>query len=124
MHCPKCRIVMDKVEVDGVEVDRCQICKGLWFDTGEADALRDAKAAKVIDTGNAWEGSQLDFIDRYRCPRCGGVMSRSADTKQKHIHFETCADCQGSFFDAGEFRQLSKRSLTSLVRRLVTRNRG
>lgn len=123
MHCPKCRVVMDKVEVDDIEVDRCQICKGLWFDAGEIESLKNRKAATKVDTGNPWEGKQLDFINKYQCPRCGARMSRSTDSKQTHIHYETCSDCNGSFFDAGEFLDLSSRTIADLMKRLVSRKR-
>ena len=123
MLCPKCRVKMDRVEVDDLEVDRCQICKGLWFDAGEAEALRDKKAAARIDTGDAWEGKQLDFIRNYGCPRCGGRMVKSTDKRQKHIHYETCVDCEGSFFDAGEFFDLTSRSMSDFLKRLISRNR-
>lgn len=122
MLCPKCRTAMDRVEVKGIEVDRCEFCKGLWFDAGEADALQNRKSAARIDTGNAWEGKQQDFINRYRCPRCGGKMSRKTDSKQKHINYETCEDCKGSFFDAGEFLDLSHRSFSDFVKRLVKKD--
>ncbi|MBT8061725.1 MAG: zf-TFIIB domain-containing protein [Xanthomonadales bacterium] len=114
---------MDKRTVEDIEVDRCQICKGLWFDAGEAEALRNRSAAGRIDTGDAWEGKQLDFIRNYNCPRCGGRMINSADTRQKHIHFETCENCEGSFFDAGEFLDLSSRSISDLLKKFISRNR-
>lgn len=123
MLCPKCRIKMDKVDVQDVEVDRCQICKGIWFDEGESEKLRSPKAAAKLDTGDPWEGKQLDFINRYQCPRCGGKMTRAVDSKQQHIQFETCNDCHGSFFDAGEFKDLSSRSISDLFKRVMKRGR-
>lgn len=124
MLCPKCRVKMDKLTVEDVEVDRCQICKGLWFDAGEAQALRNKKAAGKIDTGNAWEGKQLDFIRNYACPNCGGRMVKSVDQRQKHIHYESCSECEGSFFDAGEFLDLSSRSMSDFLKGLMSRKRG
>ena len=53
MRCPKCRADMEQVEYEGTEIDRCNICKGMWFDAGEIEALRDKKAAAAIDTGDA-----------------------------------------------------------------------
>ncbi|MDX1461129.1 MAG: zf-TFIIB domain-containing protein [Xanthomonadales bacterium] len=122
MLCPKCRTQMEKIDVDGIEVDRCEICEGLWFDAGEAQALRNRKAAGKIDIGDAWEGRQLDFIDRYACPRCGGKMRPATDKGQRHIHYEACAECGGKFFDAGEFRDLSSRSVSDFVKRLIGRS--
>ena len=32
MLCPKCVHEMETVSVDGIEVDRCTQCYGIWFD--------------------------------------------------------------------------------------------
>jgi Zn-finger nucleic acid-binding protein len=71
---------MEAIEYEGVEVDRCKDCQGIWFDAGESDS--------------------------YRCPRCDGGMLRRVDLKQPHIHYEECTSCRGSYFDAGEFADL------------------
>lgn len=120
MRCPKCRSDMDTVTYEGVEVDRCERCSGVWFDVGEMEALKNVQAAKAIDTGSAKQGRQFNAVDVYRCPRCGGEMCKVTDPGQTHIWFETCKDCEGSFFDAGEFRDLSRVTLTDFFRDLVT----
>ena len=42
---------------------------------------------------------------------------------KRHIWFETCGDCHGSFFDAGEFRDLSELTVSDFFKRLVTPTR-
>ncbi len=39
MKCPKCGADLVKQDNDGIEVDRCPECHGVWFDAGEAEAL-------------------------------------------------------------------------------------
>jgi len=124
MRCPKCYYTMQQVDYEGIEVDRCSSCGGIWFDAGEAEVLRHSKAAAVIDTGSAAEGKAFNMIDQYRCPRCGGAMERRVDSRQKHIWYEACADCAGSFFDAGEFRDLAQLTISDLFRSWVTPERG
>ena len=119
MHCPKCANKMETLEYDGVEVDRCRNCKGIWFDVGERDALRDWNAAAAIDTGDPVKGRETNEIDRYRCPRCDGGMMRMSDPQQSHIWYEECTSCRGSFFDAGEFADLNQDAATEIVVRLV-----
>jgi PAT family beta-lactamase induction signal transducer AmpG len=123
MRCPKCRADMALIDHEGVEVDRCTICNGLWFDSGELESLLNKEAASAIDTGDAGEGKQYNEIDDYDCPRCGGEMVRKVDPRQRHIWYETCSDCEGSFFDAGEFRDLSQLTISDFFKRLVTRDR-
>lgn len=124
MRCPKCRADMEVVTIDGVEVDRCLLCHGLWFDAGEEEVLANKEAAVALDTGSAREGRHYNFIDHYRCPRCGGEMARASDPQQTHIWYERCTDCAGSFFDAGEFRDLAQHTISDYFRRLVTPQRG
>ena len=123
MRCPKCRSDMTPVAYEGVEVDRCGSCQGLWFDAGEAEALAGKQAAIAIDVGDARTGKMLNAVDDYRCPRCGGNMARRTDPQQRHIWYESCTSCDGSFFDAGEFRDLAQLTISDFLKRLVTPER-
>jgi len=106
MICPKCQNDMNAIEYEGVEVDRCSDCQGIWFDAGESDWLRHEDAAAAIDTGDPSTGREKNEIKTYRCPRCDGGMMRRVDLQQTQIHYEECTSCRGSFFDAGEFADL------------------
>ncbi|WP_405242634.1 MFS transporter [Lentisalinibacter salinarum] len=118
MRCPKCRADMEVLDVDGTEIDRCFRCRGLWFDAGEAErVLRKKRAAAAIDIGEAAVGRAQNRVDRYHCPRCGGGMVRMVDPRQPHIWYEKCGSCLGTFFDAGEFSDLSEFSIADLFRR-------
>lgn len=111
---------MEAVEYEGVEVDRCKNCKGIWFDVGENDLLRDRGAAAAIDTGDPSQGRQTNKIDRYRCPRCDGGMMRMVDPQRSHIWYEECTSCRGSFFDAGEFTDLAQDTISGFFKGLAT----
>ncbi|MBM3316922.1 MAG: zf-TFIIB domain-containing protein, partial [Candidatus Eisenbacteria bacterium] len=39
MVCPKCGDHLSEHEFDGVHVERCEACGGLWIDKGESDLL-------------------------------------------------------------------------------------
>jgi PAT family beta-lactamase induction signal transducer AmpG len=123
IRCPKCRADMELVDYEGVEVDRCSLCKGIWFDAGEIEALTNRNAAAAIDTGDASTGHQHDTMRDYDCPRCAGSMESVADPRQPHITFETCTDCQGSFLDAGELSDLAHLSVGEFFRSLLPRRK-
>ena len=106
MICPKCKNDMQAVDYDGVEVDRCRRCQGIWFDAGESDWLRHEDAATALDTGDPSVGRRTNEINRYRCPRCDGGMLHRADPGPPQIEYEECTSCRGTFFDAGEFAEL------------------
>jgi len=123
MRCPKCRTDMEQVAYDGIEIDRCKFCGGIWFDAGESEALRNSRAAAAIDTGDARRGKKTNNIDQYPCPRCSGEMVKVVDPKQTHIWYEGCSSCSGSFFDAGEFTDLSHHSISDFFKRWSTPER-
>jgi uncharacterized protein len=39
MKCPKCGHDMKTEKLDGIEIDRCTFCEGVFFDAGELDQL-------------------------------------------------------------------------------------
>ena len=41
MHCPKCKTNLTNESYEGVEIDRCQTCKGTWLDSGEITKIID-----------------------------------------------------------------------------------
>ena len=123
MDCPKCRSELIEVEYAGVTVDRCEACAGIWFDALELDALLRAKGAEKIDTGDAQLGKQHNTNDRIKCPRCTTQMLRMVDPGQPHIWFEQCSACGGSFFDAGEFRDLKQHTISDFFKRLFAKPR-
>ena len=114
---------MEQIEYEGTEIDRCVICKGIWFDAGEIELMRDKAAAAVIDTGDASVGKQSNTIDRYQCPRCNGSMVRVVDPEQRHIWYETCNSCNGSYLDAGELLDLSKFTIADIFKGFVAPER-
>jgi hypothetical protein len=39
MCCPKCGHTMVEVELEGIKVDKCICCKGIYFDNGELEQI-------------------------------------------------------------------------------------
>lgn len=124
MRCPKCRSDMQQIMIDGIEVDRCSGCHGLWFDDGELSKLSNKEAAAALDIGDVKTGKKQNEIEHYRCPRCAGSMNRLVDPEQTHIWFEQCDSCRGSFFDAGELTDLANVSVSDFFKRFVTPERN
>jgi Zn-finger nucleic acid-binding protein len=119
MQCPKCQSAMEKVPTAGGVADRCSSCQGMWFDLGEHEDM--LPYADIVDRGDAAAGAEFNAIDRIRCPVCpDSPMLRMVDAQQPHIWFESCPVCFGRFFDAGEFRDLSERTLADVFRRLAS----
>lgn len=43
LTCPKCQAAMRQYERNGVTVDQCQECRGIFLDRGELERLMDAE---------------------------------------------------------------------------------
>ena len=39
MKCPKCGADLTTADYQGIHVERCPECHGVWFDAGEAESL-------------------------------------------------------------------------------------
>jgi uncharacterized protein len=118
MKCPKCQSAMESVAFEGVTVDRCTGCKGIWFDAREQSTLKDKKGSEAIDIGDVHLGRKMDQITDIKCPRCGTAMTAMEDVDQHHITFEACTACKGVFLDAGEFKDLKDYTFADYVRGL------
>ena len=54
MKCPQCDVVLVIADRQGIEIDYCPQCRGVWLDRGELD--------KIIERSN-------EFTDRKRSER-------------------------------------------------------
>jgi hypothetical protein len=39
MKCPKCGMELIALDYNGIEVDKCSECEGIWLDAGELEAV-------------------------------------------------------------------------------------
>jgi len=106
-----------------VTYDQCSSCKGFWFDTGEAEKLKDQWRPDFIDSGDPKQGKEMNKIRDVNCPRCGKQMDKISDPKQRHIKLETCSE-HGVFMDAGEFRDYKNETLADIFRGAISLIRG
>ena len=45
LTCPKCQGTMRSYERNGIQIDQCTECRGVFLDRGELEQLMDAEAA-------------------------------------------------------------------------------
>ncbi len=122
MQCPKCDSSMKEIKISilhgTVVIDQCENCQGLWFDHGEAEALKGRWMADFVDSGDPESGKAYDEVRDINCPRCGKPMKHVTDPKQKHLTYEVCEE-HGMFMDAGEFTDYKHETPMDLFRGLV-----
>jgi len=47
MDCPVCKVELKISERQGIEIDYCQKCRGIWLDRGEIDKIIERSAADI-----------------------------------------------------------------------------
>jgi len=102
-----------------VEIDQCESCKGLWFDNGEAEQLKNDWMADFADSGDPEVGKTYNTVRDIQCPRCDKPMKKISDRKQRHIDYEACEE-HGMFMDAGEFTDFKHETFLDIVRGIVS----
>lgn len=55
MNCPVCTVPLQMTERQGVEIDYCSQCRGVWLDRGELDKIieRSRGAAQISEPPRA-----------------------------------------------------------------------
>jgi len=119
MKCPKCQGTLEPVVYAEIEVDRCTDCKGIWFDSLEAQTLKKIKGSESIDIGNPEVGRKLNKLGDINCPKCATQMTKMVDNHQPHLWYEKCPVCYGIWFDAGEFKDFKEEGLRDIKGRIM-----
>ncbi len=109
MICPVCKYDMIVVEYHNIELDYCNSCKGVWFDSGELELLLESHGLEEIkvflnDIRNSQEAVSSE--KKRNCPICGRKMKKTAIGGQPEILIDICHDKHGLWFDGGEVTQL------------------
>ena len=47
MNCPTCNVTLQISERQGIEIDYCPQCRGIWLDRGELDKIIERAAAEM-----------------------------------------------------------------------------
>ena len=71
MPCPACRVALVMSERQGVEIDYCPQCRGVWLDRGELDKIIEksnagAPVASMAAQPSNFAGRGYDNDRRYR----------------------------------------------------------
>lgn len=81
MPCPVCKTNLTVAERQGVEIDHCPNCRGIWLDRGELD--------KILDRSAQAEGSSFQS-ERHQSERHHG---------DRHYGSQPPHKCKKSFLE-------------------------
>ena len=120
MKCPKCEgDMVVKTYGRRISLNRCGDCQGLFVKPDVLMEMKHEWMSEVLDMGDRAVGRKLNAVDDIDCPECGTHMDKVADQKQTHIWYEACPNCDGMFFDAGEFTDLKHDTVLDRLRDLL-----
>ena len=59
MKCPRCQVDLAISDRQGIEIDFCPQCRGVWLDRGELDKIIE-RAARFVDDDDddRWRGQE------------------------------------------------------------------
>ncbi len=115
MTCPKCGTptVHDFNTSEGVVLDMCDRCKGVWFDKGEIARYAELSS----DLPDAEQALKSARPTPYKCPKCSeGLVEieySAIELPSGKLLVEYCKACGGFWFDGGEVGKLE--TLSTLV---------
>lgn len=110
--CPKCDVALILLEFEGVEIDYCPRCEGLWLDHGEIDEL-------LVRTGGQPGDVLYEFVEcqkarsevgrpDYLCPRCDRALKEVVRRGEggEELRIDRCPRNDGIWFDKNELHLL------------------
>jgi hypothetical protein len=56
LDCPRCHGKMTATAFEGVEIDRCEACGGIWLDKGELEQLRQKESGGWLS--RLWQSNE------------------------------------------------------------------
>lgn len=111
MICPACKSDMIVVEYHDIELDHCNDCHGVWFDSAELELLL---KSLNLDSQNLLlddivKSPEVESSGKKRkCPICNKKMKKTNIGKHPELFIDVCPQKHGLWFDGGEVAQLLK----------------
>jgi Zn-finger nucleic acid-binding protein len=95
---------------NGVVVDGCSTCGGIWLDDGEMQQLANRPSGLVNLARLYQPGGEWDLAERERsCPRCRTALEPYEFNSLRGIWLDRCSTCRGLFLDHGEAVAIEER---------------
>ena len=104
MKCPKCQNAMHEITFEGVVVDFCESCQGIWFDEDELAFTTELST----DIPNISEVQKDARAMEYDCPRCGSPqkLEEMKFVPVENFLIDRCPQCKGVWVDKGELPKI------------------
>jgi Zn-finger nucleic acid-binding protein len=103
MKCPTCNTDLAETRRDGIEMEVCPSCQGMWLTPKELTDLED----EVFDFGDDEKGSLMlgSSQTELKCPQCAKPMKRFG-YRLYDLEMDFCDDGHGFWLTAGEDKRV------------------
>ncbi|MCA9551586.1 MAG: protein kinase [Myxococcales bacterium] len=117
-RCGKCGEEFTTLFMDGMIVDRCSGCRGVWLDPSELDRIIDQRSEHpTVMPDDVFKEAPLDRLVG-SCPTCRTGLE-SYRVPGQPAHLEVCAHCLGVWFDHDELRLLAHDDVVTWLRGIL-----
>jgi len=107
--CPDCSVALVPREFQGITIDACPRCAGIFFDEGEVNALkaRGLQAMEELENQIVPEVIQEAIADKFRlCPHCKSSMDKFRYMYHSDVVLDECGVCGGIWVQDGELGRM------------------
>ncbi|HWU27215.1 MAG TPA: zf-TFIIB domain-containing protein [Rhizomicrobium sp.] len=123
MKCPDCNAELVPKKRDGVDMEVCPSCEGMWLNRQELAQLED----KVFDFGDDEKGSLMlgSTPTARKCPQCGKCMKRF-QYRLYDLEMDFCEGLDGYWLEADEDKrvlEIMKKEEKNLGRKVLAEDR-
>ncbi len=97
MKCPHCETLLKMTERQGIEIDYCPGCRGVWLDRGELDKIIERSSEQFAGQREAPQTRQPYTEPRYQAPR--SQKSGYQGHQKPYGHYKKRKSFLGEIFD-------------------------
>ncbi|MBI2034356.1 MAG: zf-TFIIB domain-containing protein [Candidatus Levybacteria bacterium] len=107
--CPSCGSNLKQKNYNGVRIDECERCNGMWFDKDELRRAKDATDDDLrwldFDLFEKKEGKFSAIKTDKKCPSCSSQM-QSLQYMDSKVTIDVCPSCNGVWLDNNELKKI------------------
>jgi membrane associated rhomboid family serine protease len=99
MQCPICRKKFVKTYAEGIKINRCPACNGIWFKEGEIFDFLKRSTEKNFDEIKIKEPPKIETEPEKAgfCPKCNKLLDRHKISAAAGANVDKCLECGGLF---------------------------
>ncbi len=109
-HCPKCSHAMYEEIKNGIRVDKCWKCSGVFLEFSELkhfiDSVSQSETKITVAEVDKWDFRKDHKWRHYTCAWCDTVMNEREFNYWSGIHIDFCKWCGATFLWEWELQEI------------------